>query len=78
MLLKRSLRSRRLEVVGARKNGRESVSPSRAPVLSCAHYFQQNRELETKLLHDRARACSPLPVPRFSNIPTAFCFNSTD
>ena len=52
-----SLCSRRLEVVGARKNGRArgsvevvsarknwrargSVSPSRARVLSCAHYFQ--------------------------------------
>ena len=46
-----SLRSRRLEVVGARKNGRTRrrhargegaprVSPSRAPVISCAHYFQ--------------------------------------
>ena len=40
-----SLRSRRLEVVGTRKNGRgrrrlPRVSPSRAPVLSFAHYFQ--------------------------------------
>ena len=42
-----SLLSRHLEVVGARKNGRERethfsprVSPSRAPVLFCAHYFQ--------------------------------------
>ena len=35
---KLSLRSRRLGVVGVRKNGR--VSPSHAPVLSCAHYFQ--------------------------------------
>ena len=42
-----SLRSRRLEVVGTRKNGcarrrhaRGEVSPSRAPVLSFAHYFQ--------------------------------------
>ena len=48
-----SLRSRRLEVVGTRKNGRAKrrhargegsltphVSPSRAPVLSFAHYFQ--------------------------------------
>ena len=35
-----SLRSRRLEVVGARKNGCLHVSPSRALVLSCAHYFQ--------------------------------------
>ena len=34
-----SLRSRRLEVVGIRKNGR-GVSPSRAPVLSFAHNFQ--------------------------------------
>ena len=42
------LRSRRLEVVGTRKNGRARrrhasrprVSPSRAPVFSCAHYFQ--------------------------------------
>ena len=33
-----SLRSRRLEVVGTKKNGR--VSPSRAPALSFAHYFQ--------------------------------------
>ena len=36
--LEYSLRSRRLEVVGTRKNGR--VSPSRAPVLSLARYFQ--------------------------------------
>ena len=40
-----SLRSRRLEVVGERENGRARgrhprVSPSRAPVFSCAHYFQ--------------------------------------
>ena len=39
-----SLRSRRLEVVGTRKNGRARrtphVSPSRGPVLSFAHYFQ--------------------------------------
>ena len=35
-----SLRSRRLEVEGTRKNGRARVSPSRAPVLSFAHYFQ--------------------------------------
>ena len=34
-----SLRSRRLEVVGTRKNARER-SPSRASVLSFAHYFQ--------------------------------------
>ena len=46
-----SLRSRRLQVVGTRKNGRKRrhargkgsltphVSPSRAPVLSFAHYF---------------------------------------
>ena len=35
--------SRRLEVVRAKKNGRESEtreSSSRAPVLSCFHYFQ--------------------------------------
>ena len=50
--LRVSLRSKRLEVVGARKNGRAReedtregrgstrVSPSCAPVLSCAHYFQ--------------------------------------
>ena len=41
-----SLRSRRLEVVGTRKNGRARrrltpcVSPSRAPVLSFARFFQ--------------------------------------
>ena len=40
-----SLRSRRLEVVDTRKNGRARrrhpcVSPSRAPVLSLARYFQ--------------------------------------
>ena len=48
-----SLCSRRLEVVSERKNGRargrhagaegslsSRVSPSRAPVFSCAHYFQ--------------------------------------
>ena len=42
-----SLRSRRLEVVGTRKNGRARrthlipcVSPSRTPVLSFTHYFQ--------------------------------------
>ena len=33
-----SLRSRRLEEVNARKNGRASLT--RVPVLSCAHYFQ--------------------------------------
>ena len=37
--LRISLRSRRLEVVGTRKNARER-SPSRASVLSFAHYFQ--------------------------------------
>ena len=42
-----SLRSRRLEVVGTRKNGRArgrhargEGAPSRAPVLSFPHYFQ--------------------------------------
>ena len=45
-----SLRSRRLEVLGERENGRargrhersvvSCVSPSRAPVFSCAHYFK--------------------------------------
>ena len=40
-----SLRSRRLEVAGERENGRARgrharVSPSRAPVFSCGHYFQ--------------------------------------
>ena len=40
-----SLRSRRLDVVAAREKGRARgrhprVSPSRAPVFSCAHYFQ--------------------------------------
>ena len=41
-----SLRSRRLEVACERENGRtrgrhaRGVSPSRAPVFSCAHYFQ--------------------------------------
>ena len=40
-----SLRSRRLEVVGERESGRgrhasPRVSPSRAPVFSCAHCFQ--------------------------------------
>ena len=48
-----SLRSRRLEVVGERENGRARgrhvrgegplsprVSPFRAPVFSCAHYLQ--------------------------------------
>ena len=44
-LCKNSLRSRRLEVVGTRKNARERtitpcVSPSGASVLSFAHYFQ--------------------------------------
>ena len=41
------LRSRRLEVMGERENGRArgshargEVSPSRAPVFSCAHCFQ--------------------------------------
>ena len=46
---RRSLRSRRLEVAGERVNGRARgrharvsprVSPSRAPVFSCARYFQ--------------------------------------
>ena len=38
-----SLRSRRLEVVGTRKNGRSltpCTSPSRAAILSFAHYSQ--------------------------------------
>ena len=38
-----SLRSRRLEVAGERENGRargRHASPSRAPVFTCAHYFQ--------------------------------------
>ena len=44
-LCKNDLRSRRLEVVGTRKNARERtitpcVSPSGASVLSFAHYFQ--------------------------------------
>ena len=34
----RSLRSRRLEVVGERENG--CMRGSRTPVFSCAHYFQ--------------------------------------
>ena len=34
----RCLRSRRLEVVGERKNG--CARGSRTPVFSCAHYFQ--------------------------------------
>ena len=44
---KYSLRSRRLEVMGERENGRARgrhasprVSPSRAPVFSCANHFQ--------------------------------------
>ena len=43
VLRKLSLRSRRLEVAGERENGRargRHVCPSRAPVFSCAHYFQ--------------------------------------
>ena len=43
-LFRRSVSLLRLEVVGTRKNGRARrtahVSPSRAPVLSFAHYFQ--------------------------------------
>ena len=35
-----SLRSRRLEVVGARKNGCARVRHVETPVLSCAHYFE--------------------------------------
>ena len=57
-------RVRRLEVVGARKNGRargrqarregaSSLSPrvslSRAPILSCAHYFQAPATQATQL-----------------------------
>ena len=41
--LRRKIYVRRLEVVGERENGRargRHVSPSRAPVFSCAHYFQ--------------------------------------
>ena len=43
-LLFYSLRSRRLEVAGEREDGRargrHARGPSRAPVFSCAHYFQ--------------------------------------
>ena len=45
-IVRPSLRSKCLEVVGERENGRvrgrhaRGVSPSRAPVFSCAHYFQ--------------------------------------
>ena len=35
-----NLRIRRLEVVGARKNGRARGRHAETPVLSCAHYFQ--------------------------------------
>ena len=48
-----SLRSRRLEVMGERENGRtrgtQGVSPSRAPVFSCAHYFQAPATQATKM-----------------------------
>ena len=60
-----SLHSMRLELVGTRKNGRprgssltSRVSPSRAPVLSFAHYFRaparQANKIKTKnaTLHD--------------------------
>ena len=52
-----SLRSRRLEVVGTRKNGHarrrqaRGVSPSRALVLPLAHYFQAPAT-QAMLLHD--------------------------
>ena len=36
-----SLRSRRLEVVGARETGRARGSPTRAPIFSCAHTFKR-------------------------------------
>ena len=45
-IVRPSLRSRRLEVVGERENWRvrgkhaRGVFPSRSPVFSCAHYFQ--------------------------------------
>ena len=60
-----SLRSRRLEVVGIRRNARSRrrhvmgeggslnprVSPSRAPVLSFAHYFQAPATQATNFAH---------------------------
>ena len=55
-LLFYSLRSRRLEVVGTRKNGRvrrphvtPRVSPSRAPVLSFTYYFQATTQASDNL-----------------------------
>ena len=54
--LKISLRSRRSEVVGTRKNGTAEgetprVSPSRAPVLSFVHYLQAPATQATNFVH---------------------------
>ena len=54
-----SLRSRRLEVVGERENRRARgtvtrVSPSRAPVFSCAHYLQAPA---TQATRETAKLC---------------------
>ena len=60
MMYNISLRSRRLEVVGAKKNlarERETrVSPSCSPVLHCAHYIH--------ILHYRIRKRPFRPSPR--------------
>ena len=61
-----SLRSRRLEVVGERENRRARgtvtrVSPSRAPVFSCAHYLQAPA---TQATRETAKALSYHPRPR--------------
>ena len=56
-----SLRSRRFEVVGERENRHARVSPSRAPVFSCAHYLQA---LATQATRETAKALSYHPRPR--------------
>ena len=72
-----SLRSRRLEEVGARKNGRARerhareflsprVSPPRAPVLSCVHYFQEPAtQARYSLGTDERASILQEPTPEF-------------
>ena len=68
-----SLLSRRLEVVSERENRRargRHVSPTRAPVFSCAHYFQapylrrRNRHSwGLKFLHAQHPTCPSMVLP---------------
>ena len=65
------MRSRRLEVVGARKNGRARGRHAETPVLCCAHYFQApvpqaKSIIEMAFLGEHARFTPPVAARSLS------------